>query len=381
MRVGFVTGEYPPMQGGIGDVTRELARTMAVQGHRVYVFTRTQAIGASEPGIEVSAAVSGKWGWPTNASIKAWAAEKQLDMIDVQFQTAAFNMHPSIHWLPESVQAIPVVVTFHDLRVPYLFPKAGPVREWIVRRLARRADAVITTNHEDESTLRQWQVGHMCRIPIGSSIIDSLPAGYDRHARRAALGVGPDELLISYFGFLNHSKGGLVLLDALRQLIEQGAPAHLVMIGGRQGASDPTNAKYTAQVDAFIAQHDLAGRIHWTGFIDNTGVSTCFHDSDLVALPYLDGASLRRSTLMTALAHGRAIVTTTPQTHLPELAGAIETVPPGNAEALAAAILRLWRDPARRKHLEQAVIPAAQHFGWDRIARETVDFFKTLTDT
>ncbi|MBN1428775.1 MAG: glycosyltransferase family 4 protein [Anaerolineae bacterium] len=378
MRVGFVTGEYPPMEGGIGDVTRSLAEEMVRQGHDIYVFTRRQAQNAGEPGIDVSPIVSGKWGWPTNAAIKAWAAEKRLDVIDVQFQTAAFNMHPSIHWLPGSIRSIPVVVTFHDLRVPYLFPKAGPIRRWIVRQLARRADGVITTNHDDESTLRQWHVRHVHRIPIGSSIDGSVPTGYDRQARRAALGIKPGDLLISYFGFLNHSKGGLVLLSALKQLIEQGIPAHLLMIGGRQGDSDPTNANYAAQVDALIAQHDLAGRIHWTGFVDNTEVSACFHDSDLVALPYLDGASLRRSTLMTALAHGRAIVTTQSEESVPELANAVEMVAADNPEALAGTLLALWKDPGRRQMLEQAAALAAKQFGWDSIARKTIDFFKTF---
>ena len=140
MRVGFVTGEYPPMEGGIGDVTRELGRTMAAQGHSVYVFTRQQARGAGEPGIDVSSVVGGRWGWRTNSLIAAWAAEKQLDVIDIQFQTAAFNMHPSIHWLPGNIRTVPIVVTFHDLRVPYLFPKpewhaSGSSGGWLAQQM------------------------------------------------------------------------------------------------------------------------------------------------------------------------------------------------------------------------------------------------------
>lgn len=379
MRIGFVTGEYPPMQGGIGDVTRELARTMAEQGHSVYVFTREQATGVAEPGIDVSAVVSRQWGWKTNSLIRTWATEKQLDVIDVQFQTAAYNMHPSIHWLPGNTGAVPAVVTFHDLRVPYLFPKAGPVREWVVRRLARRADGVITTNHEDEQRLsREWHIGHVRRIPIGNSIATDIPPGYDREARRAALGVGPGDLLIGYFGFLNHSKGGLILLDALRQLVDQGISAHLIMIGGREGASDPTNAGYAAQVDATIRQKNLEAVIHWTGFLDHAQVSACFNDSDLIVLPYLDGASLRRSTLMAALANGRPIITTAPQVSIPELEGAIETIIAGDPGALAASILRLWQDPVRREALGQAAAIASEQFEWDAIARQTIAFFKAF---
>lgn len=368
------------MQGGIGDVTRELARVMAAQGHAVHVFTREQARDADEPGIEVSPAVTGNWGWSTNVAIKTWAAEKQLHVVNIQFQTAAYNMHPSIHWLPECIRTIPVVVTFHDLRVPYLFPKAGPVRKWIVWKLARQADGAITTNHADENTLRdEWHIRRVRRIPIGNSIATDLPSGYDRQTSRATLSVGPDDLLIGYFGFLNHSKGALALLEALRQLIGQGVRAHLVMIGGREGASDPTNASYAVQVDAIIRRHDLAKSVHWTGFLDDAQVSACFHDCDLIALPYLDGASLRRSTLMVALAHGRAIISTTPEVAIPELADAIETVPPGDAGRLAEAMLSLWQDPARREALERAAGLAARQFGWEGIARSTIDFFNELT--
>ncbi|MBN1310813.1 MAG: glycosyltransferase family 4 protein [Anaerolineae bacterium] len=379
MRIGFVTGEYPPMEGGIGDVTHRLAAEMAAQGHTVSVFTREQAKEAGQPGIDVSPVVTGTWGWSTNSSIKAWAVEKQLNVVNVQFQTAAFNMNPSIHWLPDRLPDIPVVVTFHDLRVPYLFPKAGAMRKWIVRRFARQADGVITTNLEDESILRnEWHIRHVRRIPIGSSITPQLPSDYNRRLRRASLSIGADDLLIGYFGFLNHSKGGLTLMEALLQLIKQGVPAHVILIGGRQGVSDPTNADYAAQVDDFIRQHDLIDHVHWTGFIDNTEVSACFYDSDLVALPYVDGASLRRSTLMAALAHSRAIVTTIPQIEIPELTGAVETVLPEDASALAGAIYRLWHDKERVPALEDAAKLAAQQFAYDEIAHNTVDFFSEL---
>jgi len=379
MRIGFVTGEYPPMQGGVGDVTRRLATEIAAQGHNTYVFTREQAKKASEQGIDVSTVVTGRWGWMVNCSIKTWVIEKQLDVINIQFQTAAFDMHPSIHWLSDCLQNIPVAVTFHDLRAPYLFPKAGPVRKWIVRRLACQADGVITTNLEDEGMLRdEWHVKQMRRIPIGSSITPHLSPDYDREARRAALGVRPDDLLIGYFGFLNHSKGGLILLDALKQLIDQGVQAKLIMIGGRQGASDPTNADYAALVDAHIQQHDLDTHIYWTGFIDDSEVSACFHDTDLVVLPYQDGASLRRSTLITALVHGRAIVTTTPRIKVPELADTVEAIPSGDATALARAISHLRDNPAHRQALEHAAERVAQQFGWGGIAHNTVDFFSEL---
>lgn len=378
MRIGMVTGEYPPLQGGVGAFTRELARALVAIGQEVYVFTRAGEYAADADGVDVARQVEGAWGWQTLPAIHRWAAAHRLDVVNLQFQTAAYNMHPAIHWLPARLATPPAVVTFHDLRFPYLFPKAGPLRTRVVQKLARDADGAIATNRADEARLREWGVESVVWIPIGSNVTLCPPDGYERAAWRRRLGAGPDDLLISYFGFLNQSKGATVLVEALARLVAQGVPARLLMIGGRAGASDPTNHAYAEQVDRLIAQHRLGERVHFTGFVEDSQVSAHFLASDLAALPYLDGVSLRRGTLMAALAHGRAIVTTQPQTPVPELEQVVETVPAGDATALAAAMERLWRAPERRAQLEAAARVAADDFRWDTIARRTVEFFKQL---
>ncbi len=379
MRIGFVTGEYPPMQGGVGAFTREVARALVRIGHDVHVFTRAKAapVGSPDDGVQIAARVGGRWGWRTIPAIRAWARDNRLDVANVQFQAAAYDMRPAIHCLPSRLHETPVVVTFHDLREPYLFPKAGRLRAWIVRKLAEDAAGVITTDRADEARLRdEWRIARLAWIPIGSNVSTTPPPGYDRAAWRAQMGVGPDDLLVGYFGFLNESKGGLVLVEALAQLAKQGVPARLVMIGGRAGASDPTDLAYGERVDALIEASGLAGHVHWTGFVDDPLVSAYFYASDVCALPYLDGVSLRRGTLMAALAHGRAIVTTEPQSDAPELAGVVETVAAGDAEALATAIARLREDTARRETLEQAARKASYRFGWEGIAARTAAFLE-----
>jgi glycosyltransferase involved in cell wall biosynthesis len=384
VQVCFVTGEYPPMQGGVGAFTREVARAMAYTGHSVHVFTRAECKDSGEPGIHVEAGVKGRWGWRTLKQVTRWiehhqAATGRLDAVNIQFQTAAYDMRPAIHWLPSRIKGIPTVVTFHDLRAPYLFPKARWLREAALKKIARDADAVIATDRADEAILQErWLIPEVCWIPIGSNVTTALPAGFNREQQRARIGVGPDDLLISYFGFLNESKGGLVLVEALARLVEQGVAAHLVMIGGRAGSSDPTNYQYGERFDALVGHHHLEERVHWTGFVVDEQVSAHFYASDLTALPYLDGVSLRRGTLMAALAHGRAIVTTHPQTRAPELDGVVETAAPNDPDDLAESILTVWRDPDYRLVLEQAAREAAQHFTWTRIAERTIELFESI---
>jgi hypothetical protein len=83
-------------------------------------------------------------------------------------------------------------VTFHDLRVPYLFPKAGPLRRWIVYHLARSAEGVIATNDEDfHRLLTEARPRRLALIPIGSNIPCAPPPGYDRPPSGPAGAWGP----------------------------------------------------------------------------------------------------------------------------------------------------------------------------------------------
>jgi glycosyltransferase involved in cell wall biosynthesis len=272
MRIAFITGEYPPMEGGVGAFTREVARAAAKMGSEVLVVTRTGGAEVAELDVKVYPLVGKSWGWATLQQIARWVEQQRPDVVNIQFQTAAYNMHPSIHWVPRRLSRTPVVVTFHDLRVPYLFPKAGPIRTHMVRKLALDADGVIATDRADEATLRDsWHTPMVRWIPIGSNISTMPPEDFNRDQWRSVLGIGPGDCLISYFGFLNESKGGMTLLHCLDRLIQAGVPAHLVMIGGRAGSSDPTNVAYGQCIDSFIESHRLQERVHWTGFVDDVG--------------------------------------------------------------------------------------------------------------
>ncbi len=379
MRIGMITGEYPPMQGGVGDFTRELARALATLGHEVFVLSRPTGTGANDPGVHVSPIVR-RWGIRSISTVGRWARENRLDVLNLQYQTAAYDMSPWIHVMPRVLRT-PFVVTFHDLRFPYLFPKAGPLRPWIVRELARGAEGVIVTNREDEIELAEAHgISPLRRIPIGSNIAPDIPPDYSRDSHRAALGVGNDELLIGFFGFLNRSKGPDLLIRALARISAQGVPAKLLMIGGRAGSSDPTNAEYGRQIDALIEEMGLSDSVLWTGFIGDQDVSACLRAVDVCALPYRDGISFRRGTLMAALAHGCPVVSTRPPIPLPELREGenVVLVKPNDPDALADAILRVWSDSELRARLARGSAELAGLFTWERIAMETAAFFEDV---
>lgn len=389
MKIGLITGEYPPQQGGVGDFTRELARALNAAGHEARVITSVMSkqLLVNNPRWEDDGIVQGvvhSWGLRCWGEIANVVREKQLDVLNIQYEPAAYAMRVGVNFLPgawvrRNIQ-LPIVTTFHDLLVPYLFPKAGPLRWKVVEYLARRSDAIIVTNEEDQTRLSHLQrlTPTLYTVPIGSNIDPGTVGDFDRLEERARWGVRPDEQALGYFGFLNLSKGGSDLMQALKVLSDRGLPVKLILIGGRTGSSDPTNAEYAAQVEQLIESLGVKERVLATGYLEPPAVSRALRSCDVVVLPYVDGASLRRGSLLAAIAHGQAIVTTEPRYPLDGLmhAESIFYVPPRDPQALADAIQRVLQDDDLRTRLQTKVRQAAQLYTWERIATQTVGVYE-----
>jgi len=166
-------------------------------------------------------------------------------------------------------------------------------------------------------------------------------------------------------------------IRGLSELRRRGLQVGLLHIGGQTGDSDPTNLIYAARLQRLAAELGVRECVHLTGFLDERAVSEAFAACTCVALPYRDGASFRRGTLMAALAHGCAIVTTLPRLALPEMVDGsnVLLVPPDDAYALANAIERVIRDDALRAQLQAGALALSRRFQWDCIAAQTAEVF------
>ena len=461
LRICFLTGEYPPDEGGVADYTRCLAEALVERGVEVDVVSGRfgsadgvgdvgvdvasgrsgSADGVGDVGVDVASGTSGStdgvndaagdrssrsgsgvrdhrsgrsgppvrvhrvmpdWGWSSTRALGAVVAGLGADVVHIQYQTAAFGMHPAINFGLKRIgrsTGARTAITYHDLREPYLFPKAGRIRGWVTRRPAATGDLVIATNEADHAALTAWGgARRLALIPIGANVPDRPPAGWAKDGWRDAAGIPRDSDLLIYFGFLNPSKGGRTLLAALGRLVSQGRDARLVMLGGSVGASDATNA---AELEAFrseVAVAGLAERIIWTGHVPPDTVSGWLRAADVAVLPYADGASYRRGSLLAALEHGCAVVTTAVDrgahppgdldVHAPDDRfgqpaqvrvdhGAppplrdretARLVRPGDPEALAAAVAEVLDDPALAAGLSAGAKALSAHFGWEAIA-------------
>ncbi|MDE0077924.1 MAG: glycosyltransferase family 4 protein [Caldilineaceae bacterium] len=380
-KVLFVTGEYPPMVGGVGRFTAELAAALQAQGAQIAILTDEQVTVSSESDAVRVLPGRRSWGWGILSEIHACARAVGAEWVHVQYQTAAYRMHPAINALPYFLrrQGLRAAWTYHDLRVPYLFPKAGArLRNWVTRLPLRAADAVVVTNQSDwEAVQGQVQRGQLHRIPIGNDIKSRQFTTEERIERRAARGYGSGQLVLGYFGFLNASKGGLTLVETLAALTGEGRDVHLLMIGERVGASDETNFRYLQRVEASIAEHGLENRVQWTGHQSDAEVAADFNAIDVLVMPYEDGMSMRRSTLTAALANGCAIVTTHPQDPTPEVRADSDLllVPPRDPAATAAAVRRIAAGPRLAEKLRVNARMAARQFSWEVIAARHLEMY------
>ena len=417
MTICLVTAEYPPMVGGLADYTQHLASVLCRAGQEVTVLTSRGASGPRSSPIAVAAAHSGPDAPPiqVQAVVSQWdfgafpAIARALDqarpsIVHIQYQTAAYGMHPAItllpRWLQWRRQGLSCVTTLHDLRDPYLFPKAGPVRRWVTHQLIRRSHGIITTNQEDAATVdailgngqpdRARLTPQVSLIPIGSNILPSPEETVDAAIVRRALSIPEHAYVVGHFGLLNHTKGLESLFKAIRVLLDEGLPLVLVMVGEEIGASDPTNRAYREQLLQLARSLALEPHVRWTGYLPPPELSRTLRALDCCLLPYTDGASYRRGSLMAALAHGLPVVTTTPkaaaspsgatQESLPALKDRhhCRLVPADDPLRLAEATRELLRDPLLRRCLASGARSLAAAFSWDEIALRTASFYQDV---
>ncbi len=397
----LITGEYPPTVGGVGDYTATLAAHLRAGGAHVGVLTGRGPGGAAEVGVARTVADWGPGSW---GAVARAIREERPDVVHIQYQAGAFDGRGAITLLPwrlarRGPSAPPTVVTFHDLRAPYLFPKAGPLRPRALRLLARGCAVTIATNGDDWAQLRgdPALAMRLRLIPIGSNIPPLPATGHTaaRAAIRAALGLGPGTILIAYFGLVSAGKGVATLLDALGRARALGlTDYHLLLIGGEASVTDRATFASGREgrreggrdLAGALAAAGLAAHATVTGALPADAVAAHLAAVDLITLPFLDGASWRRGSLLAALASGVPTITTTPPPghdargqlpHLRDDAGVL-LVPPDDAAALAAALARLAGDAPLRARLATTGRALADAFDWATIARAHLNLYSAL---
>lgn len=286
MKVLMITGEYPPMGGGISGYTHLLVQELRTQGTACVVLSHER----SAANVTVAA-----WTWKLARQVREIVATEQADVVHIQYQAGAFDMHPAVNLLPRLLPGAPTVTTFHDLRPPYLFPKAGGLRNAAIKRMARWSGNVVVTNPADRRTLNSAGID-TCLIPLGSS----LPTPEAPVSLRNSVG---------FFGYPSEQKGFHLLVQAIAQVPAEPRP-EIRIVGSKPPAAGSHGFYDETAVEALAKRHNV--QITWTGYLDAQIASNALAACGVIAFPFPGGASLRSSAMIAALQTGRPVVTTHP---------------------------------------------------------------------
>jgi glycosyltransferase involved in cell wall biosynthesis len=207
---------------------------------------------------------------------------------------------------------------------------------------------------------------------------------------KLALGLQPDVPAIGFFGFIRRHKGWPTFVEAARLMVERGAEAQFVVLGG--GVRPPEyfrswRGKLVSVLgvlsDEESALHDLvdreglSDRFHFSSFVTQT--ENVYRALDLIAFPN-QAVGLGRPVIEAA-AHGRPVVASGSVSGagilIPGVTGIL--VARDRPEALADALLGLLADPERRARMGKAAHAlAAERFDPERSARAVEALYRDV---
>jgi mannosyltransferase len=240
---------------------------------------------------------------------------------------------------------------------------------WITRWLIRQMDAVIATSDISASFLKQESVVVMHGVDT-----DAYAPPPDRAAAFAESRL-PGRYAIGCFGRVRAQKGSDVFVDAMCALLPRYPDFTAVMVG----AIVPEQAAFANELKRRIEAAGLQSRIVITGELAIEEVRRWYKRLTIYAFTSRnEGFGL---TLIEAMAAGNALVAAR--------AGAAEFVvedgvtgvltPPGDVDALAAALEPLMRDPALAVTMGQrARARVEEKFSLDAEASAIADVYRRL---
>lgn len=365
MKILFITGAEPPLKDGIGDYTVRLVDTLK-----------------KSRGLEVEV-ISSKdirsWNIFGVVDIACRVKDKDIDVVHIQYPSSKFRRTIALAFLPLFIKLksrkTKVVTTLHEFSISY---PVNRLRQLIMILFSDRV--VVSDAKEFKRLAGNWPgafiKNKLVVIPIGSNI-DVYEADAEiKEKFFKEHRLEPKAVIVSFFGFIHKNKGVEILLDTLVVLKNNKIPVFLVFIGELK-PDDP----YHRRIQHLIVSLGLEDSLYLTGYCTANQASGFLFMSDLCVLPFLDGATFRRTTLITALSHGLAVITTKAGGYVPEgfIDGSnIVLVPVNDKKTLAEAITSLGQDNALRKKIGTAAREFSERFSWDNIAARHVELYRRL---
>ena len=348
----MITGEYPPQAGGVSDYSRLVARGLAAAGDAVHVWApENSGTDPGDDGVTIHR-LAGHFGPRALAELSRSIGRRAGARLLVQYVPHAFGFKamnlPFCLWLYAHTRKNGgAAVMFHEVNLGFL--PGDPARYRVLDAatkvmamlVARSAAQIFVAAPVWEPLLRRY-VAHdqpISWLPVPSTVavVDDCARIAGARRRYAPAG-GP---VIGHFG--TRPPAIAAMLRALIPRILAANPALTMVLIGANGD--------TFRESIVRENLELSARVVATGVLSAAELSIAISSCDVMAQPYPDGVSSRRTSVMAALDHARATVTTDGLFTEPlwRQSEAVALVEADDAGAFASAVTELVADDARRR--------------------------------
>ena len=263
--------------------------------------------------------------------------EGRLDLLHLNVAGRGSTVRKVILGLWAELFGLPTIVHLHDFDYPADFARRRAWQQRLVRRLFRRARLCLVLGERDRRfVIEGLGVEPERAVVLHNAVPDPGPPP-ERSGRP-----GPSRLL--FLGHLSERKGVGELLAALARPALSARDWRLDLAGG-------------GEVERFRARArelGLSERCRFHGWLGQEATFELLRTADILVLPsHAEGQAM---ALLEAMAHGLAILATPVGAHLEAVTDGVSAllVPPGEVDALEAALLRLVDEPALRARLGRA---------------------------
>lgn len=397
----LVSRGYPPDHShGIATFSRDLAEAYAARGNIVHVIAQSPDIDRVdfEKGVWVHRIVpkarphspeSAEVGLP--ADIWNWSASAHAETVRIATHRRVDVVEAPI-WDCEGAAFLfdrrwPLVTSLHTTHHFWLdsHPEHRQDPAWMARfstpllkterLLMEGSDAIRANSHAIRTEIEQaygfrFDDGKVQVIPHGLKLAANTPS-----ATPAPRGDGAAVVL--FVGRLEARKGIDVLLDAIPRVLEE-IPSVVFRIIGDKSQPSPSGKSYAEEFLSSNAGKRFAAQVRFEGHVDAATLSAAYAECDLFVAPSrFESFGL---VFLEAMRAGKPVIGCSaggmPEVIEDGVCGLL--VPPGNAEALAAAILRLLlSEPLRHAYGAAGSARFRTLFSVARMAAESTTLYRT----
>lgn len=239
LRIALVSGNYNYTRDGANQALNRLMGHVLAQGAAVRVYSPTVAHPAFEPTGDLVSLPS--IGIPTREEFRfplglPGAVRADLEAFRpnlVHIASPDASAHRAVSWARRRM--IPVLASVHTRfeTYPRYYGMAllEPAVEAVLRRLYRRCDALVAPSESMIATLRQQRMHH--DISLWSRGVDREVFRSEKRDMewRRSLGIGDEEVAVTFLGRLVMEKGLDIFADTMAELRRRKVPHRVLVIG------------------------------------------------------------------------------------------------------------------------------------------------------